>query len=65
MKQTIETSTHLKFIFHFWEDDLKKEHLSRKFPLHEIFILQSKKNYILMIYNEYKPTKRQSQTGNE
>ena len=43
MKQTIETSTHLKFIFHFWEDDLKKEYLIRKRSLHEIFILQSKK----------------------
>lgn len=46
MKQKIETSTHLKFTFHFWEDDLKKEHLSRKYSLHEIFIFKSKKLHI-------------------
>lgn len=64
MKQTIETSTHLKFIFHFWEDDLKKEHLSRN-TLYMKYLFCNQKNYICMIYNEYKPKKRQSQTGNE
>lgn len=48
MKQTIEISTILKSIFHFWEDDLKLEQFIRLMTRYEIFTLISKKQIMLL-----------------
>lgn len=49
MKQKIGTSTVLKSIFHFWEDDLKTEQFIRKCHAREIFIPKTKNNHMLLI----------------